>query len=435
MNRNYVLLTMFVLLIACTPIRAQQVQWEQPYDLAIRNMKMAIDSGGVIYALGDPIYEPGTPPREGWTFNRSTDNGTTWSGNNNLPTYYLLFALACDGPGSLYAGASTGLFHSTDSGTTWSQVTTVGWHVMGLGVGPGGTLLAGTGDGVVYRSTDRGSTWESDTVEPGVNVFKFVFAGDGSIVLATSRGVYRSTDDGLSWNLPDNGIDPPDPAQWWEKPALVVAPWGDLYVSYLATIYRSADNGKNWEKMEQTWPGRVVTSILATDQGEMFLGTGPNGGVLRSTDRGQSWKQTAQNLTAIDPGYMPVNVTEMFMTRSGMIVAATDSASVIRTVGSDVAGVSESIDAGEKQGVVAAVLPNPATTAAMLQVTLPHAGELRAELVNSYGETVGLMHDGAMAGGRHSLPLQFGDLPQGVYLLRVMLDGDGVATTLVRVMR
>jgi photosystem II stability/assembly factor-like uncharacterized protein len=444
---RYILLVIFLLIAAQGSGRAQaldreerpstlsplqEVRWEQPYDLAILYMQMAIDSGGVIYALGDPMLDRATLSREGWSFNRSTDNGTTWSGSNHgLP--FLLFALACDAPGSIYAGTTYGLYHSNDSGNHWSHVDSVGWDVMALAAGPGGTLLAGTHNGVIYRSTDKGVTWESDTLDPVAGPLNFVFAGDRSIVLATSSGIHRSTDDGISWNESNDGIDPSDGIAWWSKPAVAAAPWGDLYVSYLATMYRSADNGKSWQKMDQTWPGRIVTAILATAQGEMFIGTGPNGGVLRSTDRGETWEQTAPNLTSIDPLYMPVNVTQMFVTRSGAIIAATDSASIIRTATFDVAGVKGTTAAEEKGAITAAVIPNPAVSTATVQVTVPHAGKLRAELVDSHGETVAVVQDGIVAGGRHSLPLALRELPGGIYFCRLLFDGASVTATPVYV--
>jgi photosystem II stability/assembly factor-like uncharacterized protein len=432
MHRSYVLLATLLLFIACAPARAQEVRWEQPSDLEKFYMQMAADSGGAIYTLGNPRSDREPHSSEAWPFSRSTDNGTTWSGNNNL-SFLLPFALACDGPGSVYAGSPEGLHHSTDGGETWAQVTAVGWNIMAIGVGPGGTLLAGAEEGIVYRSTDRGITWGADTLDAPANVLNFLFAGDGSIVLATYNSIYRSTDDGISWTLSNDGIDPSASAAWWAKPALAAAPWGDLYVAYLASIYRSTNNGMSWEKMEKTWPGRLVTTIFPTAQGEMFLGTAPNGGVLRSTDRGVTWEQTAGNLTSIDPGYMPINVTQMFMTHSGVIVAATDSAGVIRTVTSDVAGVSESVVAGEGRAVTAAVHPNPAASAATIRVTLPHAGHLRAELVNSYGEAVASVQDALLAGGDHSLPLQMGELSDGIYFCRLLFDGASVVIAPIHV--
>jgi photosystem II stability/assembly factor-like uncharacterized protein len=428
MNRSYALLATCVLLIACTSIQAQEVRWERPFELAILNMQMAIDSGGVVYALGDTRSDLGTPSIRGWRCNRSTDNGTTWSrSNNGVPS--LLFSLASDAAGSLYAGSTYGLYHSTDSGNTWSVMNAVGWNVSAVGVGPDGTLFAGTHYGTVYRSTDRGLTWESDTLQPEAGPLNFAFAGDGSVVLATSQGIYRSTDNGLSWNVSSDGMDSLSPAPWWDKPPLVATPWGDLYTAYYAMMYRSTDNGKSWEKMEQTWPGYKVTGILGTAQGELFSGTAPNGGVLRSTERGVTWEQTVQDLLSEDRyPYEPVNVTQMFVTRSGVMVAATDSASIIRTVTSDVAGVSESVAAGKESIIAATVIPNPATLISTMRLTMPHAGHLRIELVDSRGARVAVLSDALMAAGEHMVTVDVRDIPEGVYFCRLSMDGTSFST-------
>jgi N-acyl-D-amino-acid deacylase len=75
------------------------------------------------------------------------------------------------------------------------------------------------------------------------------------------------------------------------------------------------------------------------------------------------------------------------------------------------------------------VAPNPATARSTVLLQLPHAGTVRAEVFDTLGRRVGTVHDGALPGGAHRLPLAGLDLPAGLYVLRVE---SGVEATALR---
>jgi hypothetical protein len=130
----------------------------------------------------------------------SSDNGVTWSTNNNSPlTFWSGVASSGDGNRLAAAGQTVGVWISADAGVTWSQalasnVTTVASSV-------NGRKLLAAGANKLYLSTDFGATWSSqDTANPDAT--SSASSADGTrLGLASYFGIYISTNSGLSWEL------------------------------------------------------------------------------------------------------------------------------------------------------------------------------------------------------------------------------------------
>jgi photosystem II stability/assembly factor-like uncharacterized protein len=423
MKLRYLAAATLLLLLRCFPLVSQSVQWEKTFGPAVIKMTIAIDSADLLYAIGLP--ESGI--FSGWplarSFNRSTDHGGSWKTGNSPSSWQM--AVASDGANSLYLGfvGDVGLYHTTDAGATWSHLEGGGVEVTAIALGSGGELFTGARDGTVNRSIDRGVTWQSDTLEtPGLPTPSgFAFASDGSILLSTLyHGIFRSTDAGASWSASGNGIDL-SRLVGWDRAPIATTPWGDIYAAYDTILYRSTDNGKNWIR-QATAPSGYYSSILGTSGGDLFVGLSWGGGILRSTDRGATWEQTAQEVMPNGATLNPINVTQMLVTRSGTIVAATDSAGLLRTT-TPVASTARPMPMDGPLQPVGTVAPNPAGSNASLSIVLPYAGHLRAELVDSYGRRVEILSDGMMREGEHLLAIPMEELSQGRYFCRVAIDG------------
>ena len=69
---------------------------------------------------------------------------------------------------------------------------------------------------------------------------------------------------------------------------------------------------------------------------------------------------------------------------------------------------------------VGAVYPNPSTSGATLELTLPTAAHVRAEVFDVLGRRVAVLHDGETAGGQtHRFSMPARTLPAGSYVVRV----------------
>jgi len=136
-------------------------------------------------------------------------------------------------------------------------------------------------------------------------------------------GVWKSTDGGRNWELKKRGIDPGNLYCWriTRLPSgrliLLVARGGIEGVEVVpGNVYSSDDQGENWSPLpiprEITAPNDLVYD--PSDPNRLYLSCWPlfkdgkevGGGVYRSTDGGQSWKQVFREdvhvyAAAIDP--------------------------------------------------------------------------------------------------------------------------------------
>lgn len=75
------------------------------------------------------------------------------------------------------------------------------------------------------------------------------------------------------------------------------------------------------------------------------------------------------------------------------------------------------------------VSPNPTTGVALLDLRLDRSAEVRIEVINSIGQTVQTQHVGSVT--NLQAPLQLGNLPDGAYLLRVIIDNEAAIRRIV----
>ena len=181
------------------------------------------------------------------------------------------------------------------------------------------------GDGI-YKSTDAGKTWEHLGLRDGEQIPALaVDPRDPNKLFAAvlghpyganeERGIYRSTDGGATWTKvlykdastggADVEIDPGNPsviyASLWEE---TLGPWedGNTYDGTGGGLFKSTDGGDTWKQLTKGLPENVVHiqvaiaasnpsrlyATLATTQ-ESSYGSGAGLGVYRSDDAGENW--------------------------------------------------------------------------------------------------------------------------------------------------
>ena len=188
-------------------------------------------------------------------------------------------------------------------------------------------------NGGVWKSDDYGRTWNpifdsqptqsigAIAVAPSDPNIIYVGSGEGlhRPDLSVGNGIYKSTDAGKTWThlalddaqqIPALAIDPHDPNRVFA--AVLGHPYGP---SADRGIYRSTDGGKTWQnvlkKDENTGgsdvaidpsnPNTVYAAMWEVREGPWednneFQGTG--GGLFKSTDGGNTWKQLTNGLPA-----------------------------------------------------------------------------------------------------------------------------------------
>lgn len=247
-------------------------------------------------------------------------------------------------PLTYYAGAASGgLWKTEDGGITWRPLfDDQDTHSIGaLGVAPSDPQIvwAGTGephirsnvtvgDGV-YKSMDGGETWEHMGLEETGRISRIVIHPTNPDIVYVGalghahapqgeRGVYRTMDGGETWEHvlfvdEDTGassviMDPNNPrilfAGMW---TVLVNTWGRESGGPGSGIYRSADGGTTWTKLDgnglPTLPvGKVdicmskadsdrVYALIETGDGVPWKGQETESGELwRSDDGARTWE-------------------------------------------------------------------------------------------------------------------------------------------------
>jgi photosystem II stability/assembly factor-like uncharacterized protein len=239
-------------------------------------------------------------------------------------------------PLTYYIGASSGgVWKSSDGGTTWEPIFD-GQPVQSIGAlavaaSDPNVVWAGTGEAFVrsnisigngvYKSTDAGKTWKHMgldrtgrigrvAVDPRNPDIVFVAAMGHCYGAQKERGVFRTKDGGTTWEqvlfVDENtgcfevAMDPNNPrilfAGMWP---LVIRTWGRESGGPNGGIWKSSDGGDSWRRLTgQGLPdppiGKVGLAVAQSNSNIVYalIETGsPNRGVLwRSEDGGENWR-------------------------------------------------------------------------------------------------------------------------------------------------
>jgi len=246
----------------------------------------------------------------------------------------------------MYAGAASGgLFKSSDGGVRWQPIfdDQEASSVSALAMAPSdfNQIWAGTGetflirpahamgDGI-YKSTDAGATWTHMGLAETGRIGRIrVHPTDPDIVYAcalghtygpqSTRGVYRTSDGGESWELVlhvseesgciDLALDSTNPrflyAAIWD---IHINSWGLNSGGPDSGVWRSTDSGDSWERVSSVGRGlpasngetigKIALEVAPSDPGRVYVLTEEDAPRLyRSNNYGRTWSHVSTNHT------------------------------------------------------------------------------------------------------------------------------------------
>lgn len=234
----------------------------------------------------------------------------------------------------LMGSTGGGVWKTDDAGTTWKNITDgfFGGSIGAIDVADSdpNVIYVGTGSADVrgnssqgrglWKSLDAGKTWQFIGLpESGAVRRVVVHPGNPDLVYVTAlghmfgknreRGVYRSKDGGKSWEqvlflndstgAADLAMNPRNPrvlyAGMWRTER---KPWTNISGGPEGGIYKSTDGGDTWSKLAGGLPTGMVGKVGVTvspanpDRVWAIVEAEPEGGVFRSDDAGKTWTRT-----------------------------------------------------------------------------------------------------------------------------------------------
>lgn len=230
----------------------------------------------------------------------SDDHGIRWTLRRNGLPQAAVYALAAvpGAPGKLYAATREGVFGTEDHGLNWRLLSGAYpqlVNVSSLLVDPfePATVLAGTWRRA-YRSDDGGRTWRGifDGMALDSEVFTLRAVPDrpGEIWASTCGWVYRSPNRGVSWARHSQGL------QERRSPSIVVLPDGSLITGTVRGLYRSQDNGENWQLTSSPEIAINTLAVHPSRPNRVLVGT-EGAGVWISEDGGRRWSSFPKGMT------------------------------------------------------------------------------------------------------------------------------------------
>ena len=235
-------------------------------------------------------------------------------------------------PATFFMGTTGGgMWKTDDYGVTWNPISDddFGGSVGAVAVAPSdpNVIYVGTGSvdirgntstgRGVWKSMDGGKTWEMVGLEDAGQIGRIeVHPRDADLVYLAAlghpfgknetRGVYRSMDGGDTWEnvlflndstgVADLSMNPRNPreiyAGAWRGER---KPWAVLSGGPEGGVYKTTDGGESWNKLAGGLPeglvGKVGVSVSPANPERVWaiLEAEPDGGVYRSDDAGESW--------------------------------------------------------------------------------------------------------------------------------------------------
>ncbi|MHC8306028.1 WD40/YVTN/BNR-like repeat-containing protein [Pseudomonas sp. PB3P13] len=221
------------------------------------------------------------------------------------------------------------ILYSDDQGKSWTQARVPTRQLLtavffvddkhGWAVGHDAQILA---------TEDGGTTWTKQFEElkresPLLDVwFQDV---DSGFAVGAYGALMATTDGGKHWEDVSDRLDNED--QFHLNAIAAVKDAGLFVVGEQGSMFRSADWGQTWEKLEGPYEGSFF-GVIGTAQANTLLAYGLRGNLFRSTDFGTSWEPVQLKATR---GALEFGLSGATLLDDGSIVIVGNGGSVVRS--------------------------------------------------------------------------------------------------------
>jgi len=206
---------------------------------------------------------------------KSTDEGNNWITTTGfLSGYYPLWFLITNDEGDIFTEtgvlAGSYSYRSTDEGASWIQIGVTQALLQSISFHPNGNTYAvylgnlPPGYSDLFKSSNKGDIWENIASAPPLILIVYV-AKNGHIFVGTNTTLFKSIDDGLNWELLLNA----------SVTDITENQFGHLFASTaLSGVFRSTDDGANWQQINSGLAYLTATKLTVDSLGYLYAITG-----------------------------------------------------------------------------------------------------------------------------------------------------------------
>jgi len=268
------------------------------------------NSNIVFVGRGDSLY-------------KTTNGGVNWSVIAFAKTEIQKIAFDKSNSNNVYVTLTNGISKSTNGGSAWTNIYTNSAFekIKTIVTLSNGSVLTGYYGQGIFLSTDGAKTFRSiggNQIIPYGIQFQNT---DNTLILWNSSGIYVSSNGGSNWrlSLADGSssklglsINPTNANNW------LVGTYGNLYSTINA--------GLTWS------PGDVAaiegaTDIIHSKANSNYIVASNSDGIIRSTDRGASWKLLSPPIPGVSAKHIHLSPTDP----NGLLAFANSYVAIVKS--------------------------------------------------------------------------------------------------------
>lgn len=364
---------------------------------------------------------------------------------------------------------SEGLFKSADSGENWGKIADDfgAWGFQSLAKSPSGKMFAGDQAGL-YHSVDGGVNWTHypESVLPNRSIPDILIVDESTIYIAVYlNGIYRSFDNGETWEQVNNGI------SRYDFNVLAQGPDGTIYLgtkqfTWNSKVYKLENGSNTWIELSGNDMNNDVESMIFTDSGQLLIAgrdkiwaynetedlyeplvdlgvndrintlvtkgedeiyygggfvLGPS--IYVSADGGESWVPRSSGINET------VEVKKFVKNSEGVIFAATIQHGVFAD---STVNITTEAKGTLPPGIEIKIYPNPTSDIARFGLSFETPSGFEFTLFDPLGKPILNLKPDTLQGPYHEFQYNLRDLPNGIYLCRILYKGTAYLNRIVK---
>ncbi len=357
----------------------------------------SFNSGEIVYTLTYDVNGNTYSGTMGGKIYKSVDGGKNWTRINSSMNVGWIWSLVFHN-NILFASTEKGIYKL--NGVNWVETGLKDVDVRSLATS-GTVLYAGTWGRGVYSSVDNGAIWTQikSGMENYLAVLAITVGKNGDVFAGTAGGgmfkLFGGENKWYQYDLGNNIV--------WalgaNSNAIISSTYGD-------GVYRSLDNGANWEKVNLNQP--YIYSINVDKSGRIYISSWTSG-VFSSVDNGATWNSIGMGGFGVSSLVVSPNQSDVLAgTRDGKVYKI--SFNITSVEGS--ATIPNEYKLSQNY-------PNPFNPSTAIDFALVKEGRYSLKIYNVLGQEVAVLINKEMNAGHHKITFDASKLATGMYIYRL----------------